>query len=246
MVKTIIIDDEAKARKAIANILGKFAGEVSIVAEADGVKSGLDAIQQHKPDLVLLDIRLSDGTGFDLLKQLGNVDFKVIFITAYDKFAIQAFKFTALDYILKPINPSELIFAIEKVRDYIQKENLNLKLNILLSNREKEKKQIVLKTTDSLNVVNIQEIIRCEADGNYTCFHFTTGKKLLVSKTLKDFDELLSDFGFFRVHNAHLINLHYLERCDRAKGGLAFMKDNSSVPVALSRKQQLLEVIQKM
>jgi two-component system LytT family response regulator len=246
MIKAIIIDDESKARKAIANLISKHAEELTIVAEAESVESGIAAIRQYKPDLVLLDIQLTDGTGFDLLRQMGNVDFKVIFITAYDNFAIQAFKFSTLDYILKPINPSELVAAIQKAKEHISRENVNLKLNTLLTNREKEKKQIVLKTSESLIVVNVLDIVRCEADGNYTCFYFSNGKKLLVSKSLKEFDELLSEFGFFRVHNAHLINLFYLERCDRSKGGMAFMKDGSSIPIALSRKQELLELIQKI
>ncbi|HBX51828.1 MAG: hypothetical protein A2275_03415 [Bacteroidetes bacterium RIFOXYA12_FULL_35_11] len=246
MIKAIIIDDEPKACKALINILEKYSRDINIVAQADSVKSGMDAILHHKPDLVLLDIQLSDGTGFDLLKLIGNIDFKIIFITAYNKFAIQAFKFSALDYILKPVNPAELIAAIHKADESIRKENINLKLNILLSNREKEEKKIVLKTAESLHVVHIHEIIRCEADGNYTKFYFTNHKNLLVSKSLKEFDDLLSAYNFFRVHNAHLLNLQYLQRCDKAKGGMAFMKDNSSVPVALARKHLLLELIQQI
>ncbi|MEK6616653.1 MAG: LytTR family DNA-binding domain-containing protein [Bacteroidota bacterium] len=246
MIKAIIIDDEAKARKAILNILAKHPHEVEVVAQADGVKSGMEAISQFNPDLILLDIQLSDGTGFDLLKKLGDVDVKIIFITAYDKFAIRAFKFSATDYILKPINPSELVAAIQKASEQIRKQNMNVKLNILLSNFEKEEKTIVLKTAETLHVVHIKEIVRCEADGNYTKFYFSNGSYLLVSKSLKEFDDLLSDYYFFRAHNAHLINLHYLQRCDRTKGGMAYMKDGSSVPVALARKQQLLEVMQKI
>ena len=246
MIKVIIIDDEAKARKAIAGILAKHPHEIAVVAEADSVRAGIEAIHQFKPDLILLDIQLSDGTGFDLVKQLGNVDVKIIFITAHDNFAIHAFKFNAIDYILKPINPPELMTAIQKANESIRKENMTLKLNSLLSNFEKEEKTIVLKTAEALHVVPVKDIIRCEADGNYTLFYFVNGNKLLVSRSLKEFDELLTGYNFFRTHNAHLINLHYLERCDRTKGGMAFMKDNSSVPVALARKQQLLELLQKI
>jgi two-component system LytT family response regulator len=246
MIKVIVIDDEAKARKAIINILEKATQQIKIIAECDGVKTGIEAISQYKPDLILLDIQLADGTAFDLIKQIGHTNAKIIFITAYDKYAISAFKLSAIDYILKPVNPETLIDAVQRASEHIIKENTNTKLNILLSNFEKEEKTIVLKTADTFHLVNILEIIRCEANGNYTNFYFTNGKELLVSQTLKEFDELFAEYGFFRTHNAHLINLKHLERCERTKGGMAYMRDGSTVPVALLRKKDLLELLQKI
>jgi len=242
MLKILIVDDEPKTRKVISAILEKHFNNHSITT-ASGIKAAIEIINRNKPDILLLDIQLEDGTGFDLLRKLEQIDFKIIFVTAYEKFAIQAFKFSAFDYILKPINPDELIQAVQRAGEIINNENIGIKLNILLSNREKEAKKIVLKTADSLHVANIQDIVRCEADCNYTRIFFNNGKKLLVSKTLKDFDELFSEFGFFRVHNAHLINIAYIERCEKTKGGNVFMKDESIVPIAFARKQSLLELL---
>lgn len=244
MLKAVIIDDEPKARKAIANVLEKYCPNIAIAGYADSVKTGIDIIHEQKPDLVLLDIQLGNSTGFDLLKAIGTVNFKVIFITAYEKYAIRAFRFAAVDFILKPINPDELKEAIQKAEIMLNAENLNVKLNILLSNREKETKKIVLKTADSLIVANIQDILRCEADGNYTWVYFNNGKKNIISRSLKEFDEMLYEFGFFRVHNAHLINLTYLDRCEKTKGGNVYMKDNSEIPVAFARKQSLLKALE--
>lgn len=244
MLKILIVDDEPKARKVISGILEKHFNNLSITT-ASGIKAAIEIINRNKPDILLLDIQLEDGTGFDLLRKLEQIDFKIIFVTAYEKFAIQAFKFSAFDYILKPINPDELIQAVQRAGEIINNENIGIKLNILLSNREKEAKKIVLKTADSLHVANIQDIVRCEADGNYTRIYFSNGKKLLVSKTLKEFDELFSEFGFFRVHNAHLINIAYIERCEKTKGGNVFMKDESIVPIAFARKQSLMELLGK-
>jgi len=244
MLKILIVDDEPKARKAITSILEKHFNNINITT-APSIKSAIEIINNNKPNLLLLDIQLEDGNGFDLLNKVEPINFKVIFITAYDQYAIRAIKFSALDYILKPVNPDELIRAVESADEIINKDNIGIKLNILLSNREREVKKIVLKTADSFHVANVQDIIRCEADGNYTKVFFNNGKKLLVSKTLKEFDELFSEFGFFRVHNAHLINITYIERCEKTKGGNVYMKDDSIVPIAFLRKQSLLELLKK-
>lgn len=244
MLKILIVDDEPKARKVIASILEKYFNNLSITI-AHSIKSAIETININKPDLLLLDVQLDDGSGFDLLSKLEQINFKIIFVTAYEQYAIRAFKFSAFDYILKPINPDELIQAVQRADEIISKENIGIKLNILLSNREKEAKKIVLKTADSLHIANIQDIVRCESDGNYTRIFFNNGKKLLVSKTLKEFDELFSEFGFFRVHNAHLVNISYIERCEKTKGGNVFMKDDSIVPIAFARKQSLLELLKK-
>lgn len=246
MLKAVIIDDEPKARKAISNILEKHCPNISIAATGDSLKSGLEAIKNNQPDIVFLDIQLGNATGFDLLKEAGTVNFKVIFITAYEKFAIKAFRFSAIDYILKPINPAELLEAVQKTEEILNTENMNIKLNILLTNREKETKKIVLKTSDSLNVANIQDILRCEAYGNYTWIYLNNSKKVLVSRSLKEFDDMLSEYGFFRVHNAHLINMAYLERCEKTKGGNVYMKDQAEVPVAFARKQALLKALEQL
>lgn len=245
MIKTIIIDDEPRARDTIADILELYCKNVNVIAQAEDVKSGIKTISQNKPDVVLLDIKMPDGTGFDLLKQLDVIDFKVIFITAYEEYAIKAFKFSALDYILKPIDPDELIKAIEKAEQSFHQENTKLKLDAFYSNIEnisKEVKKIVLKTFDSIHLVNVQDIIRCEADRNYTQFFFNDGEKLLVSKTLKEFDEILNEYGFFRAHQSHLVNMAYVKRYEKKGGGYLVMKDNSSITVSFRKKEQLLKL----
>jgi len=249
MIKAVIIDDEGKARETIRNIIGSYCSDVSIVAEARNVKTGLEVISRHEPEIVFLDIKMPDGTGFDLLNQLYKIEFKLIFITAFDEYAIQAFKFSALDYILKPVNPSSLIEAVEKAKDIIEAENIKLKLDTFLDNVDspsKEPKKLVLNTHDSIYVVKTDDIIRCKSDQNYTEFFLNDEKKLVVSKTLKEYDEMLSNYGFFRVHQSHLINLSYMVRFDKSEGGFVVMKDEAYIPVSSRKRESLLQLFKNM
>ncbi len=248
MLKLIIIDDEEKARETTAGIIKLYGDNITIVAEAEDVKSGIKAIEEFQPDVVLLDVQMPDGTGFDLLKKLDKINFKVIFITAYQEHAIKAFKFSALDYLLKPVDPDELIAAINVAESAIQQQQLGLKLEAFLSNNTSENKtkikKIALKTANDIYVVNIEDLIRCEADGNYTTVYLNNGKKIVVSKTLKDYEEILEDIGFFRSHHAHLINLNYFDRFHKADGGFVIMKDGAEVPVSNRKKDQLLKLLE--
>ncbi|MBL4715008.1 response regulator transcription factor [Bacteroidales bacterium AH-315-I05] len=249
MISTIIIDDEQKSRETIADILDLYCKDVSVVAQAEDVKSGLNAIAQYKPDVILLDVKMPDGTGFDLLQQLDTIDFKVIFITGYEEYAIKALKFSALDYILKPVDPDELTTALNKAEHSLERENISLKLNAFVTNIGnivKEVKKIVLKTADNIYVINVQDIIRCKSDRNYTQFYFNDGKKLLVSRTLKEYDDLLNGYSFFRVHQSHLINLNYIDHYAKGDGGFVFMKDGSSVAVSFRKKEQLLKLLEEL
>ena len=246
-MRTVIIDDETKARSALVNLLKKNCPDVTVIADADGVKSGCDTIRRNHPDLVFLDIQLKDGTGFDMLQEVAPINFKVIFSTAYNDYAIKAFKFSAVDYLLKPINAKELIDAVEKTKQMVQKENMEMKMNILLSNHQSHEKKIVFKTTDSFYVANIKDIVRCEADGNYTNIHLNDGKKILISKSLKEFDDMFAGQGFFRVHQSHLINLSFLDRVKRGlRGGDVYMKDSSVIPIAFTRKHELMKILQEL
>lgn len=249
MIRTIVIDDENKARETIVDMLGRYCKEVEVIGEAADVQSGYDAIRKHSPDLVLLDIKMPDGTGFDLLRKFLNVDFHVIFITAYEEYAIRAFKFSALDYLLKPIDPDELVDAVQKAEVKINGEDLTLKIKTLfenvdhLSNREKK---IVLKTSSNVHVVNLYDIIRCQSDKNYTHFYTVDGDKIVVSKTLKEYDELLRSYGFFRVHQSHLINLTFVKRFEKSDGGYLVMKDSSNVPVSFRKKDDLMKLFKSL
>jgi two-component system LytT family response regulator len=245
MIKTVVIDDEPKARETIINILGLGPSNVSVVGEAEDVKSGYEIITRLNPDVVLLDINLPDGTGFDLLKKFDKIQFKIIFITAHEEYAVRAFKFSALDYILKPVTAGDLFLAIEKASEAIQKEDTELKLSAFLANLNKIKK-IVLKTSESIHIINIREIIRCESDINYTTFYLLNGEKLLVSRPLKEYSEMLEPMGFYRTHQSHLVNLDHILRYDKTDGGHLVLVDESIVPVSTRKKDELFELFDRM
>lgn len=248
MLRTIIIDDEENVRKTLEKLVIRYCPNVKLIAEADGVKSGVEAIKKYHPDLVLLDIKMDDGTGFDLLKQVEPVDFKVIFITAYDQYAIKAIKFSALDYLLKPVDPDDLTQAIKKAEKLMIHE-LNQQLGTLEDNmltRDKSKKKIILKTFDNIHLVKLIDIVYCESNDNYTNFHLMNDNKILVSNTLKEYDEMLSEYGFFRAHKSYLINLIHINRFEKADGGAIVLANEIKLPVASRKKELLLEMFNKI
>jgi len=249
MLRTIIVDDEPNARQVIRNILELYCNQVEIVGEAANVKQGLALIKDQKPDLLLLDIRMPDGTGFDLLNKARGLNFRFIIITAFEQFAIQAIKRSALDYIMKPINANELIEAIEKavITEY-RPEAESVKLDNYFYNlqREAHEHRIVLNTLNSIHAVKIKDIIRCMADKNYTDVFLLNGKYLTLSKTLKEFEEILTEHGFFRTHQSHLINIRFIESYEKGLGGTVVMSDGSKVPVSSRRKELFLKLIQKL
>jgi len=249
MIKGIIVDDEKRARETIRSLVGLYCKNITIVDEAENISEAETAITKHNPDIVFLDISMPGGDGFELLKKYRILPFKLIFITAHNEFAVKAFKYSALDYILKPINPDELIAAVDKAESLIDKESLNQRLEMFMSNMENKNtdvKKIVLKTSDSIHVINVNDIIRCEADRNYSSFFLTNKKTILVSTTLKDYDELLASFHFFRVHQSHLVNLNHIERYEKKEGGCLIMKDGSTVPVSVRKKEELLILLQSI
>lgn len=245
MISVVIVDDEPKARETIAKLLALSPVKVNVIGAAEDIATGFETISHLSPQLVLLDINLPDGTGFDLLKKFEKINFQVVFITAHEEYAIQAFKCSALDYVLKPINSADLFRAIERANERLSNDEMAGKLNALLSNLDKLRK-VVLKTAESIHIINVDTIIRCEADVNYTTFFLVNGKRLLVSKPLKDYDELLCPAGFFRTHQSHLINLDHMLRYDKNDGGYIVMDDNSPVPVSTRRKEALFELFGKM
>lgn len=221
------------------------AHNIRILGEAGSVAEAHELIQQLTPEIVLLDINMPDGTGFDLLAKFEKIDFRLIFITAHEEYAINAFKFSAIDYILKPISAGSLLSAIDKAGNAIDKDQMALKLNVLLNNLEKLKK-IVLKTAESIHIINVDQIIRCEADVNYTHFYLDNAKHLIVSKPLKDYAEVLEQAGFFRTHQSHLVNLEHVVRYDKTEGGHLVMDNESIVPVSTRKKDELFQVFEKM
>jgi two-component system LytT family response regulator len=245
MLRTVIIDDEQNIRDVVSLILKKHCPTVEILGTADTVAAGIELIKSKNPDLVLLDIHLQNETGFDLLNKLSPVNFRTIFITAHEEYAVKAFKFSAIDYLLKPINSIELIEAINKVAA-AKSPTSEIELGVFNNNQTskgKELKKIILKTADSIYSVNIREIIRCEADTYYTKFFLPDQQMIMVSTPLKEYDELLSEYGFFRVHQSHLINLDYFTKYKKTDGGFAVLKDGSEIPVSTRKKDLFLEAI---
>jgi len=241
-MKTIIIDDESAGRKAIRNNIIKYATNFEIVDEADSVKNGLFSILTHKPDVVFLDIRMPDGTGFDLLEKLPIINFKIIFVTAYEEHALKAFKYSAVDYLLKPLNPDEFIAAITKLNSDNKLDDLEKKVELLLKNRNGFE-NIALPTSTGLKMVEIKNIVRCESDDNYTLFYITTGEKILVSRTLKEYDQLLSDEGFYRTHKSHLVNTLFIQEYVKGEGGYVILKNGDSIDVSRRKKEGLIHIL---
>jgi two-component system LytT family response regulator len=247
MRKALIIDDENRTRELIAKMIDSFGFDLETFPIGENVQSGIAAIESLRPDIVFLDIQMPDGTGFDLLKSVQNINFEVVFITAHEEFAIKAIKFSALDYLLKPIDPTELREATEKAMKAIEDKRDEQQFEALQNNiQPTQKKRLVLKTQESVHVVELEEIIRCEADRNYTSFFLTGGKKILVSKTLKDYEILLSSFHFLRVQQSHLINLNFVDRYDKGNGGSVVMKDGSQVPLSPAKRDIFFKILETL
>ncbi len=247
MKRILIIDDEKRIRDFVKRMVDSFAFDVEVYTDGENVETGLKAIQELKPDIVFLDIQMPDGTGFDLLNQVGEKNFELIFITAFQEYAIMAIKFSALDYILKPIDAEELKTALQNALDTIDFKKEETQYEALTHNlNTHQKRKLVLKTQESVHVVDLNEIIRCEADKNYTFFYLNSGKKILVSRTLKDFELLLANHGFFRVQQSHLINLEYIVRYDKSEGGSVIMKDGAAVPLSTAKKEQFFQLLENL
>ncbi len=249
MIKTVIIDDESSALSTIKQIilLGKL--PVNIIGTANSVESGVKLIEENNPELVLLDIELGDGTGFELLEYMTQINFKIIFVTASDTYALKAFKYSALDYIVKPVDPEELADAINRAAQSARIDNLELQMKILIDNllpENKEPDKLVLKTSEAIHVVKTDQIVRCEADRNYTMFFMDNGEKILISNTLKEYEKILPDRSFIRVHNSHLVNIEKIKKYEKLTSGCLIMSDNSLVPVSVRKKDTLMHLLGKI
>jgi len=247
MIKAILIDDIEQARITLKKDLDTYAKDVQIIAEAGGVIEGARLLKTLQPDVLFLDIQMQDGSGFDLLDILPAIPFKIIFITASDAHAIKAFRYAAIDYLLKPVDPDELIAALDKIRNGSPDENDKYKLlNESLKNNHKAQTKLALHTQEKIHVVDIDDIIRCESNINYTEFFFKDGKKLLVTKTLKEFEDLLTDHGFFRVHQSHLVNTKFIKEFVKADGGSILMANGSIIPVSTRKRAQVVEMLERL
>ena len=245
-MKVILVDDETSIRDTIKILLSMIAPDTIIIGEANSVASGIQLLKSVKPDLLLLDVEMSDGTGFDLLAQLPPLPYPVIFVTAHNGYAIDAFKYSALDYVLKPIDPDDLQNAIAKAKDVIDIQSQQLQLNNATQVYKNMVKTIVLKDSDSVHLLKIEQIIRCQAEDNYTRFTIEDGRQILVSKTLKEYEKMLTNSEFFRPHQSHLINLNHFLRYDKKEGGMIVMNNQDIVPVSSRKKEGLMDTLSKM
>ena len=244
MLKALIVDDEPKARENLQILLHDFVEGVEVAALCENISESIEAVKLHSPDVVFLDIQLQRETGFDLLTRLKDINFEVIFTTAYTEYAIKAFKFSAIDYLLKPIDIDELKKSVAKVEKRLN-HNMTGRLTQLVQNLKQgsnENYKIALPTLDGLVFVKISDILYCEASSNYTQI-FTTDEKYLVSKTLKEYDDLLSDHNFFRIHNSYLININSIKKYVKGEGGYVVLNNDTSLDVSKRKKEAFLNKI---
>jgi two-component system LytT family response regulator len=253
MITALLIDDDQHLRQGMKSLLERHAPEIRIIGEAESVKTGIEAIENWKPQVVFLDIHLNDGTGFDILEEVakknGKLNSHIVFITAHEQYALKAFKFSALDYLLKPVDPEELKKSVVKIKEVLEKNTSFDHIDLLLENIRKKVdhfKRIALSTADGIHLFEISDIIRCESQDNYTQFFIKNHKPLLISKTLKEYEELLMEHGFERIHQSHLINLSYLKSYIKTDGGYVIMGDNAKLPIAQRKKERLQELIKAL
>lgn len=253
-LRAVIIDDETNARQALSNLLQLLCPDVELVGEAKNVDLGIELIKNATPDLVFLDIQMPGKTGFDLLAAFNKADFGVIFTTAYQEFAIRAFRFSAIDYMLKPIDPDELQAAVGKYKAHlvgvspqqvkILQEYIDEPRQASLSQRTKNLHQrIALPTAEGIHFVQMTDIIQCESLGSYTKFHLVGSKPIVVSRLLKEYEEILDNYYFFRVHQSNIVNLEHIKRYVKGDGGQVWLSDNTEVEVSRRRKEEFLALL---
>lgn len=245
MIRALIIDDEKWARESLRNLVGKdLADRVEVVGEADDVKSGVALIKKQKPDLVFLDIQMHEGTGFDLLEQFKKIDFEVIFVTAYDQYAIRAIEFSALGYLLKPIKAQEIRKVVNRVEEHLEslKSDMDKRIKVLVENYgdDKKIKKLIINHLDGFDVSLVEDIIRLEGDGNYTNFVVANSKNILTSRTLGEYEELLYNHGFYRIHQSTIVNLRHVAKYHKGTGGKVEMSDGELFNVSRYRKAGFL------
>ena len=240
----IIVEDNSLALEMLINDITNNHNEIKIIGTATSVVEAAKLLQTTKPDILFLDIMLGDGTGFDILEIFPNLNSKIIFVTASDAYAIKAFKFAAIDYILKPYTDQDLSKAIEKANLQLQPENEQLKvLKQAITKPNTKLEKISLHTLEKIIVANIADIIRCKSDNNYTTFYFNNNEKILVSKTLKFYADLLKEVGFLRVHQSHLVNTKYIKEFIKSDGGYLVLTDNANVPVSVRKRNEVLAAL---
>jgi two-component system LytT family response regulator len=250
MINAIIIDDERNALEVLEMQLNQFCTDVQVVAACDGGEKGIAAIKKHNPDLVFLDIEMPHKNGFDVLQETKSYQYQVIFTTAYDQFAIKAFKYSAIDYLLKPVDIIELQAAVAKVKTKDQPEDLQEKLNALLARFQPPVQRltdkIALPVGDAMQFMQPDEIIRCESDSNYTHIILANGKQITLAKTLKEVEENINGAPFFRIHQSHLVNMNHISKYIKGENAYVVMKDGTQIGISRNKKEAFLETFRKV
>ena len=246
MIRVLIIDDESPARQLLRGMIDRLPGNrIKVVGDADDITAGINAIEKHKPDLVFLDVQMHEGTGFDLLNKLQHVDFEVVFVTAYDEYAIRAFQFSAFGYLLKPIKMEELRAVIDRFESHLQllKDGANDRVKVLMENYQDDRKikKLIINHMKGFDVSPVEEIIRLEGDGNYTNFILTQQRRIMTSTTLGEYEEVLFKHGFYRIHQSTIVNLRHITNYIKGVGGQVRMTDGKTFNVSRYRKSGFLE-----
>ncbi|MEM6644354.1 MAG: LytTR family DNA-binding domain-containing protein [Bacteroidota bacterium] len=245
IITAVIVEDEKNAREVLSGLVNMYCPHVSIEGCAKSVSEGVRLIKSVNPDLIFLDIQLGKEQSFDLLKQLPKKDFHIVFVTAYAEHAVEAFRFSAIDYLLKPLDPDQLLQAVKKVSEKISEKKTAKSLTALAENlmNKGTSKKLVLSTQEMVHVVEVNKIVCCSSSQSYTSFYLLDKTDVMVSKTLKTYEELLSQYGFFRIHKSWLINTAFIRGYDRSEGGFAIMENNHKVPVSAYKKDEFLRLI---
>jgi two-component system, LytTR family, response regulator len=247
-MKVLIIDNEVRLRTGLKLLLQSVNNSITAIEEADGVQSGLQAIKSFSPDIVLLDVEMDDGTGFDLLKQLNNPAFQLIFVTAHNKYAIEAFQFSAIDYLLKPVDTDALQKSIAKAFLNIKNKDLKSQIDVLLhqlAGIQSRDRKIVLKDVDNTYFIKVADILYLEAEGTYTKFFFTNAEPMLVSKNLKEYGDILEPLGFLRTHHSFLVNTDKIKLFDKTDGGVLVLDGGFTIPVSQRKKEYVMQMLEK-
>ncbi len=248
-ITAIIVDDEQDSRETLRAYLIKYCSNIDILKEASNIKEARNAILKYEPQLVFLDVEMPHGNAFDLLEQWETVPFETIFVTAFSKYAIQAFNLSAAHYLLKPLEIEALEKAVSDATERIEKNKLINTAQILLENIRTsgtQNRKLVLPLLEGFDIVRANEILYCEADDNFTCFYFKNGKKSMICRSLKFYNEILEPLGFCRIHRSFLVNLDVIVRYNKGKGGSVVLENNKELMVANSRKEGLIEKLTKM
>jgi two-component system, LytTR family, response regulator len=246
-MKILIVDNEKEIRELLKDMIAVASTEAHLVDEADGVATGLQKINSFKPDVVFLDVEMGDGTGFDLMNQVQAPSFQLVFTTAHNKYAIQAFKCSAIDYLLKPIDINELENSLQKAAANVSNNSLSKQLAVLmqqLSAKDAGEKQIVLKDIEASYFVKVTDVLYCEAEGSYTKFYLLNNNPILISKNLSTYDEILKPYGFIRTHHSYLVNPSKIKMYDKTDGGTLILDSGHTVPISHRKKDYVISLLE--